>query len=115
MMVKRANDGLLQANDGKMLVNDDEMVEHTLISPSLTSISPSLTSISPPFSHLTIIEKLHRLYSYSKYSYICCIVIYINMREGKQEEKKTRKWGNQRLNVYFATFVNLAPQDNQIM
>ena len=110
MMVKRANDDLLQANDGKMLVNDDEMVEHTLISPSLTrispsltSISPSLTSISPPFAHLTIIEKLHRPYSSA------------NMREGKQEEKKTRKWGNQRLNVYFATFVNLAPQDNQII
>ena len=26
MMVKRANDGLLQANDGKMLVNDGEML-----------------------------------------------------------------------------------------
>jgi hypothetical protein len=25
MMVKRANDGLLQANDGKILVNDGEM------------------------------------------------------------------------------------------
>ena len=26
MMVKRANDGLLQANDGKILVNDGEML-----------------------------------------------------------------------------------------
>ena len=26
MMVKWANDGLLQANDGKMLVNDGEML-----------------------------------------------------------------------------------------
>ena len=26
MMVKCANDGLLQANDGKMLVNDGEML-----------------------------------------------------------------------------------------
>ena len=50
MMVKWANDGLLQANDGKMLVNDGEMlvndgelsVDHSLISPSLSSISPSL-------------------------------------------------------------------------
>ena len=90
MMVKWANDGLLQANatkilvnDGEMLVNDGEMsVEHILISPSMTSISPSLMSISlsltsispsltsillafawskPLFAHLTIIEKLHRL------------------------------------------------------
>ena len=62
MMVKWANDDLLQANDGKMLVTmvkcslmmvkcSSMMVkwlyDHTLISPSLTTISPSLTSILP--------------------------------------------------------------------
>ena len=54
MIVKWANDGLLQANEGEMLLNDGEMNDHTLNSPSLTIISPS-------FAHLTIIEKLQRL------------------------------------------------------
>ena len=74
-----SNDCLLQAYDGKMLVNDGEMLvndgkkyvyDHTLISPSLTSIALSLTCILPSlawsipsFTHLTIIEELHRLYS----------------------------------------------------
>ena len=84
MMVKWANYGILQANDGEMLLNDGEMLlddgemsewsytqspSLTSISPSLTSIIPSLTSIfpslalsKPSFAHLTIIEKLHRLY-----------------------------------------------------
>ena len=68
MMVKWANDGLLQANDGKMLVNDGQMLVNDgeimygiLISPSLTSISPSLAWCKPSFAHWTIIEKLHRL------------------------------------------------------
>ena len=76
MMVKWANDDLLQANDGKMLVNDGEMLVNdgemsawsithftiiTSISPSLTSIFPSLARSKPSFAHLTIIAKLHRL------------------------------------------------------
>ena len=46
-------------------------VYHKLISPSLSSISPSLTSVlpsltwsKPSFAHLTIIDKLHRLYKW---------------------------------------------------
>ena len=47
MMVKLANDGVLQTNATKMLVNDGEMLvnDPKLLSPSLISISPSLTSI----------------------------------------------------------------------
>ena len=36
------------------------------ISPSLTRILPSLAWSKPPFAHLTIIEKLHRLYWLAK-------------------------------------------------
>ena len=75
MMVKWANDGLLQANDGKMLVNDGERFVNDgemmpmmvkaymilLISPSLTSILPSLAWSKPSFAHLTISKKLHQL------------------------------------------------------
>ena len=54
MMVKGANDGILQAHGGQMLLNDGEMLlndgeisewsytQFTRISPSLTSILPSL-------------------------------------------------------------------------
>ena len=63
MMVKWANDALLQANDDKMLVNDGQMLvndgEMSVWSyihfSILTSILPSLTSILPS-SKLTIIR-----------------------------------------------------------
>ena len=62
MMVKWANDGILQVNDGEMLVNDGERsvwsYTHFTI---IKSISPSLTWSIPSFAHFTIIEKLHRL------------------------------------------------------
>ena len=62
MMVKWANDGLPQANDGKMLINDGEMsVWYTHFS-IIDEHSPSLAWCKPSFAHLTIIEKLHRLY-----------------------------------------------------
>ena len=75
MMVKWANDGLLQANDGKMLFNDGEILvndgemsvwsytQFTLIE-YFTIINKHFTIINdilPSFAHLTIIEKLHRL------------------------------------------------------
>ena len=74
------------------------MYDHIIISPSLPSISPSLTSISPSltnilpslarckpsFAHLSIIEKLHRLYCVvplpqpyfrmQNYSWVCGLV-----------------------------------------
>ena len=69
MMVKWANDGLLQANDGKMLVNDGEMLvndgEMSVWYTHFTIIdehSPSLAWCKPSFAHLTIIEKLHQLH-----------------------------------------------------
>ena len=77
MMVKWANGGLLQANDGEMLVNDVEMLvndggilvndgEMSIWSYThFTIIDLHFTIISlqqPSLAHLTIIEKLHRLY-----------------------------------------------------
>ena len=73
MMVKWANDGILQANDGKMLGNDGEMLvndgEMSVWSYThftfIKSISQSLTGILPSFAwspHSTIIVKLHRLH-----------------------------------------------------
>ena len=77
MMVKWVNDGLLQANDGKMLVNDGEMlvndgemsVGYTYFA-IIDELSPSLAWCKPSFAHLTIIEKLHRLYSRFEFLYI---------------------------------------------
>ena len=71
MMVKRL---LMMVKCKSMMVKC--VYDHKVNSPSLTSISPSLTSISPSlmsilpslagsktsFAHLTIIEKLHRLF-----------------------------------------------------
>ena len=82
MMVKWANDGLLQANDGQMVVNDGEMLVNdgemsvwsythfSIIDEPFTSINDHhLTSIflslawsKQSFAHLAIIEKLHRLF-----------------------------------------------------
>jgi len=74
-MVKWANDGRLQANDGKMLVDDGKMLVNDgemLVNDGEMSVwythftiidehSPSLAWCKPSFTHLTIIEKLHRL------------------------------------------------------
>ena len=90
MMVKWANEGLLQANDCKMLVIMVKWVyDHILISPSLTSISPSLKSISPSLmsilptlAHLTIIEKLHRLH------YLLSFWCFFTRFENRDEAEK---------------------------
>ena len=83
IVVRRANDGVLQANDDKILVNDDEMIVNdgkmivndgkmlvndgemsiwsythfTIINEHLVALAWS----TPSFAHLTIIEKLHLL------------------------------------------------------
>ena len=57
------NDGEMLVDYGEMLINDGEWVfDPTLISPSLTSILVAFAWSTPSFfTHLTIIEKLHRL------------------------------------------------------
>ena len=52
MMVKWANDGLLQANDGKMLVNDGEM----LVNDGEMLVNDGEMSIWS-YNHFTIIDK----------------------------------------------------------
>ena len=76
MMVRWANDGVLQTNATKMLIDDVKcslmmvkcssmmvkwVYDPTLISPSLTSILVALAWSTPLFAHLKFIEKLHRL------------------------------------------------------
>ena len=61
MMVKWANDSILQANDGEILLNDGEMLlndgdDHILNSPSFTHISPSSTSILPSLAWSKLAE-----------------------------------------------------------
>ena len=52
MVVKWANDGLLQSNDGKMLVNDSEM----LVKDGEMLVNDGEMSIWS-YTHLTIINK----------------------------------------------------------
>ena len=94
MIVKWANDALLQANNGKMLVNDGEMMS------SLARISPSFAS------HLTIIEKLHQLYNRSLQ--ICHAVI--NILAIIQFHKK---WRQDKNIIYFNNIFFYLLQENE--
>ena len=71
--------------------------DHTLISPSLTSIWSSLTSILPLLDHLTIIEKLHRLYRfyYSLHHQNCSFGVHsfnVQLWPEKTYRTRTRTW-----------------------
>ena len=57
--------------------------------PSLSSILPSLAWSVPSFAHLTIIEKLHRLYRYVLLDY--SLVWPFRIRDGKTGERETMR------------------------
>ena len=74
MMVKWANDGLLQANDGKMLVNDGEMLANDgeMLVNDGEMIIWSYTHFTIIDYHFTIIDEYFTIISL-KYTIVCWI------------------------------------------